>query len=126
MNNTASDQLQEQLYASAYTHYEVGEYASAIDFFTQLVLSDPFSTYFWKGLASSRQMLGRFTEALSAWSVLALLSENDPIPHFHAAECFIALGDKQEAEKAITAAEGRILSAHTDIKEKLVKLRMEI
>jgi type III secretion system low calcium response chaperone LcrH/SycD len=96
--------MQRQLYATAFEMYEKGDYRSAWQLFTQLVLSDPFSEHYWLGLASSKQMARDYKAATYAWSLVALLKEGDPMPHFHAAECFLSLDEKEEALKALDAA----------------------
>lgn len=93
-----------QFYAIAFGLYEKGDYRGAVHLFTQLVLTDPFSTCYWEGLASSKQMAREYLAAVHAWSLVALLKDKDPMPHFHAAECFLSMGDKEEALKALDAA----------------------
>jgi type III secretion system low calcium response chaperone LcrH/SycD len=95
---------QRQTYAQAFTHYENEEYRIAAKYFTQLVITDPFSEHYWQGLASSKQMAREYLAAIHAWSMVSLLRESDPLPHFHAAECLIALEDLLEASKALDAA----------------------
>lgn len=93
-----------QFYATAFGLYEKGDYRSAAHLFTQLVLTDPYSEHYWQGLASSKQMAREYLAAVHAWSLCALLNEKDPLPHFHAAECFLSLDEKEEALKALDAA----------------------
>lgn len=93
-----------ELYAAAYGLYEKEEYRQAAQLFTQLVLADPFSEHFWQGLASSKQMSRDHNAAMHAWSMVALLKDGDPMPHFHAAECLLCLEQKEEALKALDAA----------------------
>jgi type III secretion system low calcium response chaperone LcrH/SycD len=95
---------EEQVYAIAFGLYEKGDYRSAAQLFTQLVLTDPFSEHYWQGLASSKQMTRDYRAAVHAWSLVALLKEKDPQPHFHAAECFLSLDEKEDASKALDAA----------------------
>jgi type III secretion system low calcium response chaperone LcrH/SycD len=97
-----------EIYTLGYELYEAGRYKDAASIFTRLVLTEPMEESFWRGLASSRQMQRKFEEALHAWSLVALLAERDPMPHFHAAECFFALHDPEEAEKALRLAETRL------------------
>lgn len=94
----------EVVYAAAFGLYEVGDYPKAAGFFTHLILQDPFEVRFWKGLASSRQMAKEYTAALHAWAVLSLLYNQDPLPHFHAAECLISVGNEVDALKALQLA----------------------
>ena len=46
-------------------------------------------------------MEGKYLEALYGWAFTSLLSPQDPEAHFHAAECLLSLGQKQEALKAL-------------------------
>jgi type III secretion system low calcium response chaperone LcrH/SycD len=104
--SSVSREQEQPFYAIAFGLYEKGDYRSASQLFTQLVLTDPFSEHYWEGLASSKQMSREYLAALHAWSLVALLKEGDPLPHFHAAECLLSLDDKEEALKALDAALG--------------------
>ncbi|MES2199562.1 MAG: hypothetical protein V4489_05300 [Chlamydiota bacterium] len=99
---------QKTLQLSAITFYQQKNYALAEPLFTQLCISNPFEESFWRGLASSLQMLNKWRESLQAWCNVALLQDNDPLPHFHAAECFFLLKEKDETRKAILQAEKRL------------------
>jgi type III secretion system low calcium response chaperone LcrH/SycD len=102
--STVPLEMERQFYATAFGLYEKGDYRSAAQLFTQMVLTDPFSEHYWQGLASSKQMARDYMAAVHAWSLVALLKEGDPLPHFHAAECFLSLEEKDEALKALDAA----------------------
>jgi type III secretion system low calcium response chaperone LcrH/SycD len=91
-------------YSAAFGLYEKGDYRRSAYLFTQLVLTDPFSEYYWKGLASAKQMAREYQAAVHAWSMVALIDENNPLPHFHAAECLLSMEEKEEALKAFDAA----------------------
>lgn len=92
------------LYTSAYARYESGLYEDAAEIFTKLTLLDPQESLYWKGLASAKQMSKKYQAALYAWGVVVLLCEEDPLPHFHAAECLLSLEKKEEAKKALASA----------------------
>lgn len=96
----------ETLYAAAYGMYEVGDYEKGADLFTHLILHDPFDVRFWKGLAAARQMQKLYLDALKAWAITCHLSGQDPMGHFHAAECYLSLDEIEEAKKALRCAEG--------------------
>jgi type III secretion system low calcium response chaperone LcrH/SycD len=116
---------QKTLYVSAFTFYQQKNYALAEPLFSQLCVSNPLAESFWRGLASSLQMLSRFKEALNAWCIVALLKENDPSPHFHAAECFFLLKEKEETRKALVQAEKRLHNAEDQetLKENIALLK---
>ena len=88
-------------YIAAYACYEAGEYAKASDIFTQLSIEQPMNPDVWQGLASSKQMEGKYLEALYGWAFTSLLAPQDPEAHFHAAECLVSLNQKEEALKAL-------------------------
>lgn len=99
-----TNEQRKDLYSSAYSFYQAGDYCGASDLFTRLALCDPFIALYWQGLASAKQMEEKYDEALSAWSLACLLGEGDPLPHFHAAECLLMRGEKEEAVKALNCA----------------------
>ncbi len=113
----------EILYSGAYGMYQAGDYTKAAGIFTKLLLHFPFESRFWKGLASSRQMQKEYHAALHAWGVFSLLSGHSPDSHFHAAECYLSLGDITEAKKALNCAKlhlekGALLAKKIDQLEK--------
>ena len=112
----------EAFYAAAYGFYQTGDYEKSEQFFTHLVLNDPFDKRFWKGVASSRQMQKKYQEALHSWSVLCLFDPKNPLPHFHAAECLLSLNQYEEAEKALNCSERLIDETHL-LKEKIIDLK---
>ena len=115
----------EILYASAYSFYEQGVYPKASQLFTGLILHDPFQTRFWKGLASSKQMQKEYKAALHAWGILALLEGHKPQTHFHAAECFLSQGEKDDALKALNLAKAK-LEDTSDLGCKIAQLQEEL
>ncbi len=114
---------QEILYGTSRGLYEAGNYAEASDFFTQLILSEPFHELYWRGLAGARQMEKKYPEALHAWALVALLADRDPLPHFHAAECFLSLNDKPQALKALDCAQERLSTDHAELRAKINLLK---
>lgn len=120
-----NEQEQRTLYLSAFTYYQQKSYALAEPLFTQLCLCNPFEESFWRGLASSLQMLDKWKEALHAWCIVALLKDTDPTPHFHAAECFYLLKEKEETKKALVQAEKRLEGAKNpeELKDSMILLK---
>ncbi len=116
-----SQEGQNELYATAYNLYNDGDYGMAAKVFTKLVLSAPLNRGFWKGLASSEQMKKEYTAALHAWCMVVLLNDKDPLPHFHAAECYLSQDNAEEANKALKAAE-QLLDLKTDEGKRLAEM----
>jgi type III secretion system low calcium response chaperone LcrH/SycD len=117
-----SPEEQDHLYAVGFGSYSQGSYAQASSLFTTLVTANPFDERFWRGLASSKQMEEKYQEALRAWSLVALLCDKDPLPHFHAAECLMSLNEKSDALKALKMAQ-ELSSTNADLQTKIELLR---
>lgn len=96
------------LYSLGFTLYERGDYTDAKTVFQRLVLARPHEKKFWMALGASLQMLRQYEEALTSWAMTSLLHDEDPLPHFHAAECLLALEKVEEAHKALHDAKKRL------------------
>ncbi len=121
--NAVAAEDDENLCATAYHLYERGDYPIAAQFFTKLVLANPFDEKYWRGLASSRQMQGEYLASVYAWSMVALIEHKDPMPHYHAAECLLSLNEKTDALKALTAAESLLDEKNQAIRHKINLLK---
>lgn len=93
----------EDIYASGYALYEGGKYREAADCFRVLTLEEPSESRHWMGLAAAHQMLAEYELALQAYACAADLHPQNPYTHLHAAECFFALGKKDDAAEALAA-----------------------
>lgn len=111
-----SEKKQEELYTLGYQLYDQGRYADSTHCFMKLALCNPFIQPYWCGLASSHQMQKSYQEALHAWGVAALLCEKDPLPHFHASECYFSMREFDEALKALKSAETLLTDTPRDLK----------
>lgn len=109
------------VYADALQEYEMGRYDKAHDLFALLSTELPVQPEVWKGLAACSQVQKSYPEALMAWSMAALLDETDPLPHFHAAECLFAQGDKPDALKAVRIALS--LPCTEEVLDQIVRLK---
>ena len=65
---------------------------------------DHYQARFLIGLGAAQQELGKYLEAINAFSIAALVDTNDPRPAFHAAECYLQLGQLAEAENGFYGA----------------------
>lgn len=97
----------EILYAQGYGFYQAGLYYKAKDCFRALTLLYPNDYNYWFSLGASYQMLKDYKAATDAYAASALneKQEKDPAPHFHAAECLIALRQYEKAKIALKSAE---------------------
>ncbi len=94
----------EAVYTEAHAFYMKDNYLESATAFRFLVLLNPFVAKYWLGLGASLQLLQKYTKALHSYAIVALLEIKNPYPHFHAFECYLGLGDQQEAQKALEDA----------------------
>jgi len=111
------------LYSLGYGLYNSGDLAEAETIFRRLILAEPLIQRNWIGFAATLQMEDQFHEALSGWSMACLLNDEDPLPHFHAAECYLSLKNTSEALAALTACEERLKDQHKHLRIKIDALR---
>lgn len=96
------------LYSLGFSLYEREDYEEAKTVFQRLVLGRPHERKFWMALGASQQMLQLYEDALTAWAMASFLEDADPFPHFHAAECLLALGKLDDVPKALNDAKKRL------------------
>ncbi|BDV01937.1 hypothetical protein TDMWS_20220 [Thermodesulfomicrobium sp. WS] len=100
-----SDEQMEAIYSVAYNLYQAGKYGDAVQVFSWLGMFNPFVSKYWLGLGASLQMAKDFEKALNAYAVASVTSSpKDPVPHLHAAECYLGMGNIGEAMKALQMA----------------------
>jgi tetratricopeptide (TPR) repeat protein len=58
---------------------------------------------YWFGLGAAQQALKDFQNAAVSYGYCSFLKLDNPKPQLHAAECFLALGDKRSAASALEA-----------------------
>ncbi len=78
----------EATYAQAYHHYNSGQYPEAARLFQLLQLADGTEPKFGLGLAASLQMLEEYQNALIIYGLVELVDPENPIPHYHASDCY--------------------------------------
>jgi tetratricopeptide (TPR) repeat protein len=113
------------LYQEGVSAYRIDDYETALSCFAQLVVMEPLAPDFWMGLASALHKSQQLEKALSCYAIVALLDDNDPAAHFHAAQIFFHWKDEVEFSKAVELAHARAtLSAlHMPWLEKIEQLK---
>jgi len=109
------------LYSLGVNLYDHSQYEDAKVIFQRLVLAKPHEQRFWVALGACLQMLRSYEEALTAWAMASLIEDQDPIPHFHAAECLFSSEKYSEAYKALQEAKQR-LQGHEPLSRKIQAL----
>ncbi|MBE6382631.1 MAG: CesD/SycD/LcrH family type III secretion system chaperone [Lentisphaerae bacterium] len=119
----------EAVYSLAFGYYQTGKYEEALKLFQFLVLFDHLNKKYWMGLGAVQQVLKDFQNAVVSYGYCSFLDLKNPKPQLHAAECFLAMGDKRSAASAIFALE-EFCPNDTDIgreyRAKAAKLRDQL
>jgi type III secretion system low calcium response chaperone LcrH/SycD len=102
-----SDDDVEAIYSVGHSLYLAARYGEARPVFNWLVLLNPYKGKYWLGLAACQQVMKDYKAALTAYALAAMTSApRDPVPHFHAGECSLALNNPADAAKAFAMAVG--------------------
>ena len=94
----------EAVYAMAYNFYNQAKYEDAQKAFSFLVFYSHLDRRFWMGLGATEQMRKDFPAAVQAYAMAGLLDVNDPEVPLHAADCYLAMGQREATISALTAA----------------------
>ncbi len=84
--------------------HQQANYQEAADVFFIVTTLDYRRHNAWLALGLAEKMLARWEVALVAFSMAALTNMENPISFLHSAECYIALGEKADAEAALQTA----------------------
>ena len=93
----------EAVYSLAFGYYRTGKYDEALKLFQFLVLFDHLNAKFWMGLGAVQQVLKDYQNAVVSYGYCSFLKLDNPKPQLHAAECFLAMGDKRNAASSLEA-----------------------
>ena len=95
----------EAVYSLAFNFYRSGKYDEAGKLFDFLALFDHLNQKFWMGLGAVQQVLKDYQSAVTSYGYCSFLKLDNPKPQLHAAECFLAMGDKRNAASSLEALE---------------------
>jgi len=95
----------EAVYSLGFTHYRTGRYEDAAKLFQFLVLFDHLNAKYWLALGAVQQVEKDFRGAIASYGYASFLDLENPKPQLHAAECFLAIGDRENAASALLALE---------------------
>ena len=77
--------------------YNTGRYDDAEKVFSFLVLFDHLESKYWLAAGAVQQVKKNFEKAKAAYTQAAILDIHSPKPQYYVAECFLALGQKDDA-----------------------------
>lgn len=98
-----TDGEMEAIYSVAFGFYNTGRYDDAEKVFKFLVMFDHLSQKYWVGLGAVNQVKKNYDNAITCYGFASFLNLKNPKPQYHAAECYLALGDKTNALSALNA-----------------------
>ena len=93
----------EAVYSLAFNYYRTGKFDEAEKLFNFLALFDHLNQKYWIGVGAVRQVKKDFSGAVQAYGYASFLDLANPKPQLHAAECFLAMGDKRNAASSLEA-----------------------
>ncbi|MBP5285878.1 MAG: SycD/LcrH family type III secretion system chaperone [Kiritimatiellae bacterium] len=93
----------EAVYSLAFGYYRTGKYEEALKLFQFLVLFDHLNAKYWLGLGAVQQVLKDYHSAVASYGYCSFLKLDNPKPQLHAAECFLAMGDRRNAASSLEA-----------------------
>ena len=93
----------EAVYSLAFNFYRTGKFDDAEKLFNFLALFDHLNAKYWMGVGAVRQVKKDYVNAVQAYGYASFLDLKNPKPQLHAAECFLALGDKRNAASSLEA-----------------------
>lgn len=93
----------EAVYSLGFTHYRTGHFEDASKLFQFLVLFDHLNPKYWLALGAVQQVAKDYKGAIASYAYASFLDLENPKPQLHAAECFLALGDKTNAASSLMA-----------------------
>ncbi len=102
LKGVTNDEL-EAVYSLAFGYYQTGKYEDADKLFQFLVLFDHLNAKYWYGLGAVQQVRKDYASAVASYGYSSFLNLENPKPQLHAAECFLALGDRRNAASSLEA-----------------------
>jgi len=99
-----SDAMVEGIYGQAYRLYNTGKYKDASQLFRLLIMLNSTESKYAMGLAACFHMLKEYKNAVSTYSICGVIDPENPIPHFHASDCYTHMEDPVSALIALEMA----------------------
>lgn len=92
-----TDAMAEGIYSQAYRLYNAGNFRDAIQIFRMLMMVNTNEPKFAMGLAACLHMLKEYKNAADVYAILAVIDATNPVPFYHASDCFIHMKDNRSA-----------------------------
>jgi len=99
-----NDQMLEGIYGQAYRLYNTGKYRESAELFRLLILINSMEPKYAMGLAACFHMLKEYKSAVDSYTLCSILDPENPLPQYHASDCYIQMEDKLSAIVALRLA----------------------
>jgi type III secretion system low calcium response chaperone LcrH/SycD len=99
-----SDSMVEGIYGQAYRLYNTGKYKDASQLFRLLIMLNSAEPKYAMGLGACFHMLKEYKNAVSTYALCGVIDPENPVPHYHASDCYIHLKDPVSALIALEMA----------------------
>jgi type III secretion system low calcium response chaperone LcrH/SycD len=86
------DDTMEAIYSQGYNLYNQGRYKEASYIFRLLMLLDYMTPKYILGLAACLHRMKDYKSAANIYLLCGTIDSTNPLPHYHAADCYIQLG----------------------------------
>ncbi len=93
----------EAVYSVGYNYYRTGRIEEADKLFKFLCMFDHLNQKYWVGMGAVKQVQKDYRTAIACYGYAMFLDTENPKPMFHAAECYLATGDKESAREALAS-----------------------
>lgn len=92
-----NDAMMEGIYGQAYRLYNTGKYRDACQLFRLLIMLNTSEPKYIMGLAACFHMLKEYKSAVETYLLAAMIEPDNPVPHFHASDCYIQSNNQVSA-----------------------------
>lgn len=92
-----SDESAEAIYGQGYLLYTTGRYKDAAEIFKLLIMMNSTEPKYVMGLGACYHMLKEYHSAASTYMLVSAIDAVNPLPYFHASDCYLQMGDKISA-----------------------------
>lgn len=97
-------EMMEGIYSHAYNMYNRGLYKDGANIFRLLLMLDFREPKYCMGLSACLHMEKNFEAAAQMYMMTAALDPGNPLPYYHAADCYIQLDKPTSARKSLEFA----------------------
>ncbi|MEX1012459.1 MAG: SycD/LcrH family type III secretion system chaperone [Waddliaceae bacterium] len=99
-----NDSTIEGLYGQAFRLYNSGKYKDASHLFRLLIMLDSTEPRYTHGLAACFHMMKDYKNAVHLYTLCSVFEPKNPVPHYHASDCYMQIGDKVSAMVSLEMA----------------------